>query len=169
LAQLLASSTQPDIALLRTSGAPPGIAKFSAIPQRVDGRRLAVVGYPSYGLPTRLSTLSPAQVEPSLLATTGHRVQFNGEIRHGNSGSPLLDASGNVLGIVFATVDTPKVYATTHQLVTGIGVAVSYHAALDFLAAHGIEAQLAPPGPPLTQDELHDKSRRFVVQIGCWR
>jgi serine protease Do len=170
LAQLIATSAQPDIALLRTTAPAAGIAKFSALPQRVDGRRLAVVGYPSYGLPTRLSTLSPAQIEPSLLTSAGTRVQFNGEIRHGNSGSPLLDAAGNVLGIVFATVDTPKVYAATHQLITGIGVAVPYRATLEFLTAHGVEPQFASPREaPLSPDDLHDKSRRFVVQIGCWR
>jgi serine protease Do len=169
-ARIVAASPQPDIALLRTDRPAPGVASFSAAPERSDGRRLAVVGYPAYGLPTRLSTLSPAQIEPLLLATQASHVQFNGEVRHGNSGSPLLDQSGDVLGVVYATIDTPKVFAATRKLVTDIGVSVSYSATLQFLAANSVTPTIAA-GPPatLTLDELHAKSRGFVVQIGCWK
>jgi S1-C subfamily serine protease len=169
-ARIVAASPQPDIALLRTDQSAPGVASFSAAPERSDGRRLAVVGYPAYGLPTRLSTLSPAQIEPHLLGTQASRIQFNGEIRHGNSGSPLLDQSGDVLGVVYATIDTPKVYATTRKLVTDIGVSISYSATLQFLAANSVTPTIAT-GPPanLTPEQLHAKSRSFVVQIGCWK
>jgi S1-C subfamily serine protease len=169
-ARVIATSPAPDLALLRTDHTPPGVASFSTAPERSDGARLAVVGYPAYGLPTRLSTLSPAQIEPDKLATTQAGVRFNGEVRHGNSGSPLLDQSGDVLGVVYATVDTPKVYAATHRLVTDIGVAVSYSAALRFLAENAVKPVFASgPSTTLSPEQLHAKSRTFVVQIGCWR
>jgi S1-C subfamily serine protease len=169
-ARIVAASPQPDLALLRTDRPAPGVASFSAAPERSDGAHLAVVGYPAYGLPTRLSTLSPAQIEPLKLATQAGGIRFNGEIRHGNSGSPLLDQSGNVLGVVYATVDTPKMYAATHKLVTDVGVAVSYRAALQFLTENDVHPQMASESlAPLSRDELHNKSRGFVVQIGCWK
>lgn len=168
-ARVVASTPQPDIALLRTDRAAPGVASFSPAPERSDGTRLAVVGYPAYGLPTRLSTLSPAQIEPAMLATASAGVRFKGEIRHGNSGSPLLDQFGNVLGVVYATVDTPKTYAATHKLITDVGVAVSYSAALRFLAINSVTPIIADnPGEALSPEQLHEKSRSFVVQIGCW-
>src|SRR6202035_3688581 len=73
-ARVVATSPQPDLALLRTDHAAPGVASFSTAPEHSDGARLAVVGYPAYGLPTRLSTLSPAQIEPARLATEAARV-----------------------------------------------------------------------------------------------
>src|SRR5579885_1571654 len=66
---LVASDARQDLALLKADAPPPGIAAFSAAPGRSDGARLAVVGYPAYGLPTRLSTLSPARIDPIRLAT----------------------------------------------------------------------------------------------------
>ena len=169
-ARVVATSPAPDLALLRTDHAAPGVATFSTAPERSDGTRLAVVGYPAYGLPTRLSTLSPATIEPDKLATTQAGVRFNGEVRHGNSGSPLLDQSGDVLGVVYATVDTPKVFAATHKLITDIGVAVSYTAALHFLAENAVKPVFAAgPSTTLSPEQLHAKSRTFVVQIGCWR
>ncbi|HZS82679.1 MAG TPA: serine protease [Stellaceae bacterium] len=167
---LVASDARQDLALLKADAPPPGIAAFSAAPGRSDGARLAVVGYPAYGLPTRLSTLSPARIDPIRLATASDRVEFRGEVRHGNSGSPLLDEAGNVLGVVHATIDTPKVFRATHTLVTDIGVAISWTAVMRFLAAHSVTPVIAAgPQRGLSLEEVHAKSRRFVVQIGCWQ
>ena len=167
---LVAADPQHDLALLRTGTPPAGIAAFSAAPERSDGARLAVVGYPAHGLASRLSVLSPARIDPIRLATTSDRVDFDGEVRHGNSGSPLLDAQGNVLGVVNATVDTAKLFRATHNLVTNIGVAISWKAVMRFLAAHSVAPILEEsPQAALSPEELHEKSRRFVAQIGCWR
>jgi len=173
LARIVPVSHPPhaDLALLRTDGPAPGVASFSAAPEHSDGAHLAVVGYPAYGLPTRLSTLSPAHIDkPLKLVTTAPYLGFNGEIRHGNSGSPLLDEAGDVLGVVYATGDTPKIYAAKHKLITDLGAAVSYHAALTFLAENAVQPVMAQASAaPLSPEQLHAKSRSFVVQIGCWK
>jgi S1-C subfamily serine protease len=168
--QLIATDPEHDLALLRADAPPNGIAAFSSAPARSDGARLAVVGYPAYGLQTRFSILAPARIDPMRLGTTSDRVEFAGEVRHGNSGSPLLDDAGNVLGIVHSTIDTPKVYRVTGTRVTDIGVAISWTAIMRFLARHSVEPVLASGDErALTPDELHAKSRSFVAQIGCWR
>jgi S1-C subfamily serine protease len=168
--KLVATDPRRDIALLRADVPPHAVATFSAAPASSDGARLAVVGYPAYGLPTRLSTLSPAHVDPIRLATASDRVEFHGEVRHGNSGSPLLDDAGNVLGIVHATIDTPKVFRATGKRIVDIGVAVSWSAVMRFLAIHSVKPILASSDQPVLDPEaLHAKSRRFVAQIGCWR
>jgi hypothetical protein len=58
-AALVATSPAVDIALLRTARRPPAIARFSSAPQASNGNLLAVIGYPAYGLPTRLSSVTP--------------------------------------------------------------------------------------------------------------
>jgi S1-C subfamily serine protease len=168
--KLIATDPAHDIALLRADVTPPGIASFSGAPERSDGNHLAVVGYPAYGLPTRLSSLASAQIDPQHLATLRDRIEFNGEVRHGNSGSPLLDEAGNVLGVVNATIDTPKVFKATGKRITNIGIAISYTAVMRFLALHSVQPILATgPQPTLDPEALHEKSRHFVAQVGCWK
>lgn len=168
--KLVATDPRHDLTLLRADVPPPAVAAFSAAPAASDGARLAVVGYPAYGLPTRLSTLSPAHIDPIRLSTASDRVEFHGEVRHGNSGSPLLDDAGNVLGIVHATVDTPKVFRATGKRIVDIGVAVSWSAIMRFLAIHSVMPVLASGEQPVLDPKaLHAKARRFVAQIGCWR
>lgn len=168
-AALVATSPAVDIALLRTARRLSAIARFSAAPQASDGDRLAVVGYPAYGLPTRLSSLTPAQTDPATLATGDGKVFFHGEIRHGSSGSPLLDEAGDVVGLVDAMIDTPKLYRATGRMVTAAGIAISQSVVLHFLASKGVVPLFAEgPRTALGVEALHQLSRAFVVQIGCW-
>ncbi len=168
-AALIASSPVDDIALLRTAQLPRSVARFSTAPQASDGDRLAVVGYPAYGLPMRLSALTPAQTDAAMLATTDGKLYFHGEIRHGNSGSPLLDEAGNVVGLVDAMFDTPKLYHATGRLIATTGIAISQSTMLRFLAANGVTPLFAEgPRAALVTETLHEMSRGFVVQIGCW-
>jgi S1-C subfamily serine protease len=128
-----------------------------------------VIGYPAYGLPTRLSSLTPAQTDPTTLATPDGKVFFQGEIRHGNSGSPLLDEAGSVVGLVDAMIDTPKLYRATGRMITATGIAISHSAVLRFLAAKGVRPLFAEgPRIALGSEALHETSHGFVVQIGCW-
>jgi S1-C subfamily serine protease len=118
----------------------------------------------------RLSTLSPAEAGADpMFAFSENRVSFHGEVRHGNSGSPLLDRAGEVVGIVNATVDTPRVYRATGKRVTDVGIAISYSAVLRFLAANDVKPLFGDgPHGTSTPEALHAKARSFVVQIGCW-
>lgn len=155
--------------MLRTTRLPPAVARFSAAPQASNGEQLAVIGYPAYGLPTRLSSLTPAQSDPATLATPDGKVFFHGEIRHGNSGSPLIDEAGDVVGLVDAMIDTPKLYRATGRMITATGIAISRSAILRFLAAKGVKPLFAEgPRVALGAEALHAMSRGFVVQIGCW-
>lgn len=71
-----------------------------------------VLGYPSGG-PYRVS---PAEVQTSgpvminnLYGDNAHLVdiyQLNADVQHGNSGGPLVDESGDVVGVIFAKADS---------------------------------------------------------------
>jgi S1-C subfamily serine protease len=166
---LVASDAQRDIALFRAPSTPLAFARFSAAPREVDGRGLVVAGYPAYGLPTIHPSVVHVSAMALLLATTDDEVIFEGSIRRGHSGSPLLDGAGHVIGIVRAKPDVPKIFKTTGKVVGDYGIAISQAATLRFLAQHGVRPLLASAGPDLPTAELEAAMRSFVAQIGCWR
>jgi S1-C subfamily serine protease len=170
LARVVAADATRDIALLRTSASPRDHARFTAAPLDVDGSTLAVAGYPAYGLPTIHPTIALVSAPPRALGAASTEVVFTGAIRRGHSGSPLLDGAGNVLGVVRAKPDIPRIYQATGRMIGDYGIAISSQATLAFLGENGIRPTFAPPSSPaLARDVLAERMRSFVAQIGCWR
>lgn len=69
------------------------------------GRWVVVLGCPFGGLPTAtvgvISALPGAVLQPPALR---HRIQLNAAVNPGNSGGPVVDLEGRVIGIASATV-----------------------------------------------------------------
>jgi S1-C subfamily serine protease len=111
-------SPADDLALLRVQGARLPILPVSA--DRSEGEEAAVLGYPENG---------PYAIEPARIGETRATISedsygngpvnreitaLRGAVRSGNSGGPLVDPGGKVVGIVFA--------ATTSGLPGGFAI-----------------------------------------------
>ncbi len=94
-----------DLALLRVGAAPPTLPISE---QRQTGADAAVLGYPENGpyavAPARLGETRPTISEDSYGNGPIDRtiVALRGSVRSGNSGGPLVDERGRVVGTVFA-------------------------------------------------------------------
>jgi hypothetical protein len=91
------------------------------------------------------------------------------DIRRGNSGGPVLDRMGRVVGVVVAKVNTPHVFATTGKVVRDIGVAIRPSLVRRFLRINSVRLVVAADSTPMADEDLFDRAHRFVGQIGCWR
>jgi S1-C subfamily serine protease len=115
--------TTNDLALLRVSGLSGRSLSFA--PQVNGGTPGAVLGYPENGpftiTPARVGTTGPVLTQNSYGQgpITRELTSLRGDVRSGNSGGPLVDASGNVLGTVFAatTQGRPGGYAVPNDIV----------------------------------------------------
>jgi S1-C subfamily serine protease len=111
-----------DLALLRVGAAIPPLP-IASEPQR--GTAGAVLGYPENGpysvAPARLGDTRDVISEDSYGNGPIHRTiaSLRGVVRSGNSGGPLIDSQGQVLGTVFAatTSGTPGGFAVPDDLV----------------------------------------------------
>ncbi|HVJ55181.1 MAG TPA: serine protease [Aliidongia sp.] len=169
LARVDAEDEQQDLALLRIDAPVADYALFEGNFKRVDPSELFIVGFPALGLPVIEPVLVTAEARPIDLTTTKPRLQFSGDVRHGNSGSPLFDNFGAVVGIVTQAIDSPGVYSRTGVLVTDIGVAVAGHTILDFLRKHAVAASVGERRTPFAEAERLPESKKIVARIVCWR
>lgn len=94
------TSIVADLAFIKTSQSVPVVAKMGNDPK--EGLRVAAVGYPLGG-PWSLSQGRVRQYIDGDAYGIGHRVLlFDAIVEPGNSGGPLMDRSGLVVGVVFA-------------------------------------------------------------------
>jgi S1-C subfamily serine protease len=104
-AQAVAYDVRNDIAVLRVSGL---VARPLRLVDPRPGTAVAIVGYPENGpldsTPGRIGTTATVIAQDAYgrgpLARTV--TSLNGDVRHGNSGGPAVDATGEVQLTVFA-------------------------------------------------------------------
>ncbi len=112
-----------DLALLRVSRL--GGSPLSLASQVRPGTAGAVLGYPENGpfaiAPARVGTTGPVVTQDSYGRgpITRQLTSLRGEVHSGNSGGPLVDAAGRVMGTVFAatTQGKPGGYAVPNGVV----------------------------------------------------
>jgi S1-C subfamily serine protease len=113
-----------DLAVLRVSGLDESSLAFA--PEVRSGTPGAVIGYPENGpltiTPARAGATGPVITQDSYGRGPVNRelTALRGEVRSGNSGGPLVDGSGRVMGTVFAatTEGGPGGYAVPNSVVS---------------------------------------------------
>lgn len=101
-----------DLAFIKTSQSVPVVAKMGKDPK--EGLRVAAVGYPLGG-PWSLSQGRIRQYIDGDSYGIGHRVLlFDATVEPGNSGGPLMDRDGLVVGVVFAKSATARSLASLY-------------------------------------------------------
>lgn len=114
-ATVLVVDLRADLAVLRVDGV--GDALPLASSAAVNGSSAVVLGYPEGGperaVPAVVLQRLPVPVPGLADGPALHEAYLvRADVRHGNSGSPLLDSSGRVLGVINALAG-PDAYATT--------------------------------------------------------
>jgi S1-C subfamily serine protease len=112
-----------DLSLLRVSGL--GGSSLSFAPDVKSGMPGAVLGYPENGpftiTPARVGATGPVITQDSYGRgpLTRELTALRGEVHSGNSGGPLVDSAGKVMGTVFAatTQGKPGGYAVPNDVV----------------------------------------------------
>ena len=156
-----------DLALLTVDLTVPVAATFSR-KAVLDGDRVVAIGFPYHGM----APVKPMAVEGKLAGTAsgdGKQLVLRADIRPGNSGGPLFDGSGLVVGVVFAKIDTVRTYQATGSVVRDLGFAIPNDTVSRFLTRRHIAEVTAPPGLGLTAGQVLARSAPFIVRIGCWK
>jgi S1-C subfamily serine protease len=144
MAARIVRDEQNDLALLfledRPSLEPLG---FSQEPLALGASAIAL-GFP---LPSLLApSLNVTEGVISAMAGVGgdsRYVQFSAPVQIGNSGGPLVDGAGSVVGMVTEKLDALAIANITGAIPEGISFALRREVILAFLSANGVEPTMA--------------------------
>ena len=168
--QVAARDNSSDLALLQ---APAGTAHVAARFRQGRGIRpganILVVGYPLRGLVASGTNVSTGAV--SALAGPGDDrslIQITAPVQPGNSGGPVLDTGGNVVGVVVGKLDAMKVAKSTGDIPQNVNFAVSAGAVRAFLDDEGIPYETAPSDEAVEPVEVAATAMKYTVLVECW-
>ena len=168
-ANILAVDRTADIAMLAAAVSPVAIANFGPLTMLSDDRFVAIVGFADQGLPP----LEPILASGRLLKTADEHdargnLVFSADVRQGDSGGPMFDSRGSVIGIVKAKADTVRTFRETGREIEDIGLATGLPTVFDFLNRNNVSHQEKSGGKILDRDELLTAASKFVVRTECW-
>jgi tetratricopeptide (TPR) repeat protein len=167
-AMLIARDERNDLAVVRTGKMALSVALFrDGAPVRA-GDAVVALGYSLTGLLASTANLSVGNV--SALAGLGddsRYLQISAPVQPGNSGGPLLDASGRLAGIVTAKLNAARIAKFTGDIPQNVNFALKAEVARTFLDSKGIAYLKAPSDQHLSPADVGDIARPFTVHIEC--
>jgi len=127
-----AADTAKDVAMLTVSGRPPSTLRWGSSEGMKDGDEVTVISNPLGQLP---GTVSRGIISASRVVNGTKLLQISAAISHGSSGAPVLNARGQVIGIVRSTIEAGQSlnFATATDAIRNLNndqVAVAEGAAL---------------------------------------
>jgi S1-C subfamily serine protease len=156
-----------DLALLRAG------TKFAdAVPVRGTAIRpgdgVVAIGYPYYGmLSTDLTITNGIVSSLGGIGNDSRYLQISAPIQPGNSGGPLLDTSGNLVGVVSEKLDTIKVAEATGTIPENVNFAIKTGIFRDFLDKNVVTYIVANPGSELDLANIARRARSYTLRIWC--
>jgi S1-C subfamily serine protease len=161
-ASIVSSDRTNDLAVLSTGSAPRAVAALRGQPVR-QGEAVVAYGFPLSG------ALSSGGVTTSgsISALAGMRddtrfLQMSAPVQPGNSGGPLVDMTGAVVGIV-----SSRLGGRGAQAAQNVNFAIKTEVVRTFLATTGIAAETSSGGRELSTPDVVERVRTFTVFVEC--
>jgi S1-C subfamily serine protease len=165
-AREIASDSTNDLALLSTGLKPTHVAAPRSGSRL--GEYVVAFGYPHADLLATSRNFTQGNV--TALAGMGddsRYLQISTPVQAGNSGGPLLDQSGNVVGIVTAKLNALKMALASGDLPQNVNFALKASIIASFLDIHGIKYTPGSATSAFKPEELADQAKSMSVFILC--
>lgn len=169
-ARVVAEDRRRDLALLAIEAdAGPPLAFRRGPPVR-RGEQVVTYGFPLAGLLSSGPTLTTGEVSAlSGIGDNEMQYQISAPVQQGNSGGPLLDLAGHVIGVIVSKLNAQRVAQRTGDIPQNVNFAVKGEEAIAFLRENRIEPLLADTTALRSAAEVGEIAHRSTLFVRCLR
>jgi S1-C subfamily serine protease len=131
-----------------------------------SGDQVVAIGYSLHGLLTSDLTVTTGIISSLAgLRNDTRFLQISAPVQPGNSGGPLHDNSGNIVGVVTAKLDALRAVKATGDIPQNINFAIKTGALRDFLDNSAVPYQTAEPGSEMKTADIAGAARTSIMLI----
>jgi S1-C subfamily serine protease len=166
-ARVLGRDTGNDLALLATDLHPVQVPDWRLSARQGD--EIVVYGFPLAGVLASEGNVAAGNITAlSGLGNDSRFLQISAPVQPGNSGGPVLDRTGAVVGIVVSKLNAIGVASATGDIPQNVTFAIRSALAEVFLAGQEVVPRAAgDQATPLSTPDLADRAKTFTVQVIC--
>lgn len=164
--KLLATDKRNDLALIKTSLKPATVPPLRT-KARV-GESIAVFGFPLAGLLATSGNFTLGNITANAgLNDDTSQFQISAPVQPGNSGGPLVDQNGNVIGVIVAKLNALSVAQATKDVPQNVNFAIKAATVANFLESNGVTPKAGESAKALGNADIADLVKTFTVRITC--
>lgn len=167
VARILARDTTNDLALLQVSTTPKRVVGIRTGARL--GEQVAVFGFPLASILASSGNFTLGNITALAgLGDDSRYLQISAPVQPGNSGGPLFDQSGNLVGVVAAKLNALRtMVATQGDIPQNVNFAIKASVAANFLETNRLSFQPGQATTPLQPADLAEQARATSVFIRC--
>jgi S1-C subfamily serine protease/uncharacterized protein len=167
-ARIVAQDEKNDLALLATDLHPIQVSNWRlSVPQ---GEDIVVYGFPLTGVLASGGNVATGNVTALAgLRNDSGFLQISAPIQPGNSGGPLLDRAGNVVGIVVSKLNAIGVASVTGDIPQNVNFAIKASVATAFLDAQHVAHAEGQTAGALSTPDISERAKALAAQVVCIR
>lgn len=167
-AALVASDPHNDLALIKSESRPVAVAVFSQRKRPQLGQSAIIFGFPLSGVLSSSGNLTTGTVSAlSGLQDDSRLFQISAPVQPGNSGGPVLDDFGTVVGIVVSKLNARAVEQTIADIPQNVNFAIKGALAAGFLDSNGVDYVTDSGSQTISVEEIAKRAMRFTVLVEC--
>ncbi len=167
-ASVVSAEASIDLALLRVFGMRGAVANLRT-PRTVSlGETISVFGFPLTGTLSSSGNFTGGLVSSLQgLRNAAGEIQITAPVQPGNSGGPVMDASGLVVGVVQSKLDAVRAAALTGDMPQNVNFAVALDVLADFLEMNQVPFRSSPRGASLDTAQVARMAQQFTYRVEC--
>ena len=157
-----------DIAVIQPDRPITGALRFRSADQLKPGEEIIVIGFPLKGLLSSAPTVTTGIVS-SLAGLRDDRTRFqiSAPVQPGNSGGPVLDRTGNVVGMVVSKLNVLRIARMTGDIPQNVNFAIPVSIITSILDANSIKYQVGTSDGEKSVAEVASAASPGVVSLEC--
>jgi S1-C subfamily serine protease len=165
-AYVVARDKTNDLAILKTSINPTIVPALRAQPH--VGESIFVFGFPLSGILSASGNFTTG----TITAITGlgddtRLAQISAPVQPGNSGGPLIDKYGNIVGVIVSKLNALNIATATNDIPQNVNFAIKSAVLMNFLESNGVTAETNTKSRELPPEAIADLAKLFTVRVIC--